>query len=272
MDTPPHMSQSLSHSMEPNANIIDLHALGPVMRAPTSFQPLKVIIFSKWSPDLDIYLPTLQSFPNVESLCINARSLLCTRNQDLSGILPNLVTLSLQYYEHHPMCRINCLFSPMLKELYIRCGSNNDIRLLQDINLPHLQILGVTYPEVKFFERLVAPHLSTLRLYWTVPSTWYTDVPNTSKFPLHTLQLHDWFGFGAVSICQRLLDQSTSVRRLKFVESMVEGEALIKLAQARKEASESRPMEEITLDCVRGISEVQCQRLRLLVERLKVCV
>lgn len=223
----------------------------------------------------------IHAFPSIMSL---------TFNQECPDVRPwpafprtfsKLVTLKFHIRYFLYSFPIESFLIPSLKELHLHDKSKGRIPwLLITVQLPHLEILGVSFPGSNVLSKIEAPLLSTLLLYGPaeppepamVSLATDDDETNIAIFTLLKqlthLQFEDWTASAAVVSCLReIWKRMHRLERLTFSSCYVDGETLIStINPSRLPADDQLPLfsslASIMLSRTAGITQAECEILR----------
>ncbi|KAG8758333.1 hypothetical protein FRC14_000234 [Serendipita sp. 396] len=251
--------------------------------------PHKLTLVHRPTGPLNRYLfSSLASFISVDSLEVVGPTLYSLDSLQIKNRFPNLTQLSLESdtlsYSFGPL-----LLPSTLQVLRIRHSGESQLPSVQgSICLPRLGVLGVTPPAASLFQAVDACRVQQLVLYG--PRRTATVAPTSpagnSKIrlqPVRYLEFRSWLPPGWISgvrscdVVVTFLDwvkQMPQVRKLKFVDSHVDGRRLLNLLRSWRVLEDSTgPQQwEITLDCCTGITRYECDELKGLVKKINVFV
>ncbi|KAG8833416.1 hypothetical protein FRC18_003664 [Serendipita sp. 400] len=237
------------------------------------------------------FLTYIGSFTNVRSLAIvdpTPRSL--DTLQLIEARFPNLIHLSLEA-EYFPYTFQPHLLLPLtLKTLRILHNGQGLFPAVQtNTRLPQLTTLEVTPPLTSLFQAVNVRSLQQLTLYGPKGTATIAPIPppNGSQLRLETvvqLEFRSWLNpilftgltaCGAVTTLRGWGTQMPRVKRLKFVDSHVDGNGLLELFKSWRSNVESPiwpELSEITIDCCTGLTRSDCESLEEFVEKVNVFV
>jgi Leucine-rich repeat (LRR) protein len=203
----------------------------------------------------------------------------------MDAIFPNLEHLILEFTKFRNDDGITD-FGPLLRvtSLHIIYSGYNDISSIDStVELPNLQELGLTLPQINIAKRLDLPstlrlilHANTIealvkpswesygKLFGSITHVtfkgWKTHKPPAPNSQWEaTTVLHDNSG------AFKLLDSVT------FIDSFVGGTSLVKWV-ARNSLEAHNTLEEVTLDACVGVTRYDCEEIVSHVQKLRVIV
>ncbi|KAG8758332.1 hypothetical protein FRC14_000233 [Serendipita sp. 396] len=230
------------------------------------------------------YIPSSKNVISLEVVDPTPRNL---NSLQLTSRFPNLTQFSLQV-DRFPkdMTDLNILLPPGLQTLCVRHSGQSYFRTVANVHLPHLNTLEITPPIASLFESIDAPSLQQLNLCGPQSIAILIPIPpaDGSKIRLQSvkqLEFHNWLdpilirGLKTCDAVNTLRDwsaQMPQVRRLKFLDSYVDGNGLLDLLWSLKHENvlAGAGLEEITLDCCTGITRYECEELKELVGKVNV--
>jgi hypothetical protein len=219
-------------------------------------------------------------FAGIRELRLRGQTLHSSEIVDVSDVLPQLITLDIEVEEIHPEFPITNLLTPTLEDLYLRHNAPIErIDLTNEIVLPNLRVFGATSPDY-LLDMLRVPQLETMLWYgssFPIGNHAKEVVAKDAYMGLKRLELEDWTRtdahYNAVSIFVQIASHSPSLKSLKFTRTYVDGDILAALlAPLPDDIPTNAIIQEMIISHCMGITAVQCERLKGLVERLNVYV
>ncbi|KAG8821498.1 hypothetical protein FRC19_007709 [Serendipita sp. 401] len=251
--------------------------------------PSKLTLVNRSGSQYGHLFSYIQSFTTVKSLEVVDPTPCSFDSWQLSSRFPNLTQLSIEAEVYEYTFNPHLSFVPTLQTLRIRHSGQNHFPTMQNaVRLPHLTTLEVTPPSTSLFQVADAQYLQQLILCG--PKRTATVAPTSpagnSKIrlqPVRYLEFRSWLPPGLISgvrscdVVATFLDwvkQMPQVRKLKFVDSHVDGRRLLNLLRSWRVLEDSTgPQQwEITFDCCTGITRYECDELKRLVEKINVLV
>ncbi|KAG8799696.1 hypothetical protein FRC16_004566 [Serendipita sp. 398] len=232
----------------------------------------------------------IASFTNLRSLSIVDPTPHSLDNLQLVGNrFPNLIHLSLEVETLSHTFNPHLLLPSTLQTLRILHSGQGLFPALQtSVFLPQLTTLEITPPLTSLFQSVNVVSLQHLTLYGPKGTATIapTPPPNGSRLRLGTvfqLEFRGWLNstlvtrVTACSAVNTLRDwgaQMPRVKRLKFVDSHVDGAGLLELLKSWRSSTENSTWRgtEITIDCCTGLTRSDCESLKEFVEKVKVFV
>ncbi|PVF91310.1 hypothetical protein CPB86DRAFT_830651 [Serendipita vermifera] len=209
--------------------------------------------FTTSSTEIGIW-GVLDRFSQIEHLELYDKRLHASNFPSLTARLPSLKYLKIEFQDLPPFNTID-VFSSQLVQLRIRHNGRTRIPPLpQDLVLPELQVLGITYPESNLLHSLEAPQLVHLELYGPShedPEAVFDERSRQTLSRIHRLSLYDWGVKAgemqeitsesipvicAGDIFKRLSSFMSSLHTARFVDCKMRGSSLVDLLKFRSEA------------------------------------
>ncbi|KAG8823669.1 hypothetical protein FRC19_003379 [Serendipita sp. 401] len=233
----------------------------------------------------------IRSFTDVRSLSIVDPTPYCLNTLQLAANqFPNLIHLSLEAETFSSAFGPHLLLPSTLITLRIlHSGQCRFLGVPASGRLPQLTTLEITPPLPSLFQSVNVRSLQHLTLYGPKGRATIapTPPPNGSRLRLGTvvqLEFRSWLNpilvtgliaCGAVTTLRDWGAQMPRVKRLKFVDSHVDGAGLLELLKSWRSSTENftwPDLSEITLDCCTGLTRSDCESLKELVEKVNVFV
>ncbi|KAG8840918.1 hypothetical protein FRB91_005530 [Serendipita sp. 411] len=207
--------------------------------------------------------------------------------EEIRNQFPSITKLSLEVdtFPHNPILRF--VPPPTLQALRIRHSGESPISISQSgIHLPNLVTLEITPPATSLLQAIDACCLRQLVLYGPKRKATVSPIPppHVSTIRLQSvtyLEFQNWLDprlipgmrdCDAISTLHNWGVQMPRVKKLKFVDSHVDGRRLLNLLTNWKIAKGAGPRWEITLERCTGITRDECDALKGLVEKVNVFV
>ncbi|KAG8833415.1 hypothetical protein FRC18_003663 [Serendipita sp. 400] len=233
----------------------------------------------------------ITSFTDLRSLSIVDPTPQSLDNLQLSeNRFPNLIHLSLEAETLSHTFSPHLLLPLTLQTLRILHSGQGLFPAVQVIVfLPQLTTLEVTPPLTSLFQAVNVRSLQQLTLYGPKGTATIapTPPPNGSRLRLETvvqLEFRSWLksklvtrvtACGAVTTLRGWGTQMPRVKRLKFVDSHVDGAGLLDLLKSWRSSTENSTwpdLSEITIDCCTGLTRSDCESLKQFAEKVNVFV
>ncbi|KAG8823663.1 hypothetical protein FRC19_003373 [Serendipita sp. 401] len=207
--------------------------------------------------------------------------------EEISNQFPSITKLSLEVDSFLHISRPRFVLPPTLQALRIRHSGERPFFISQNnIHLPNLVTLEITPPATSLFEAIDTRCLRQLVLYGPKRKATVapTPPPYTSVIRLQSveyLEFHEWLDprviprvedCDAISALRDWGVRMPRVRKLKFIDSYVDGRRLLNLLKNWQRVEGTGPQWEVTLDCCTGIRRYECDELKGLVEKVNVFV
>jgi hypothetical protein len=232
--------------------------------------PLQAVPFSR----------LLRRFSGIQEFRLLGQKLYSNEVVYFPDLLPELIVLDLDVEGIHPEFPILNLLTPTLRELYLH--HNTPIKRFDITNkmvLPNLRVFGSTFPGC-LLDALHVPQLETMIWYgapFPVGNQVGCEAYKEAYKILQRLELEDWIWTGphhnAVSIFAQLASYSPSLKSVRFTRTYIDGDTLAALLAPLPDVVPTNAIiQEMTISHCVGVTAVQCERLKGLVERLNVYV
>lgn len=244
-------------------------------------KPSSIILSSSYPVNYGFNLQYLSGFSTTESLTLLNDNPIALPGNNLGTMFPQLSVLRI-FVKTFPNG-----FQPASLQLYLRHEEGESLPIVdQDINLPKLKILGITFPGAYLLNHLQAMSINTLILYGP-PNLQGLNISSMVDAKevyrrLRHVEFDNWGplktgggSLGAVGALGRLAAETTALKTVKFLYIFIEGEALVSLMSVPGHNPASRTLkglEEMTLSRVTGINRSQCDELVPLVKKLNIYV
>jgi hypothetical protein len=208
-------------------------------------------------------------------------------NVSFASFLPQLQKLTLRVKNFPNNVQIGNLLTSTLHELYLRNDGGGTWPNLGYIQLPQLRALGITSPGSYLLDRLTAKGLKSLTLYGPQDCGSGQMPLSQQSSTIYSQIIHLTFedcskpnslngSFGAVAAFGDLTSRLSALQTIGFVGSFVDGRALVSAIETKVGngvgPSDLKKLEVLTLTNPTGITNDQCEEIKMLVKRVKIYV
>lgn len=254
------------------------------------FRHADSLVLSSLVPGYNTIFSRQIDFTSIISFTINQECPSIAAWPGFSERFPNLEILQFHVHEFLYSLPIRSFLVSGLKELHLRHKSSKKLpSLSENVQLPNLRTLGISFPGSEYLAKFEAPLLSTLLFYGsfepaTLSLTTNDDEDNTVinnlLKQLTHLQFKEWAvslgGAEAVACLRELWTKMNRLKRLTFSDSYVNGETLILTIDPSRlpadDQSSFSSLASITLNRTTGITQADCEILCGMEKTVKVYV
>ncbi|PVF91033.1 hypothetical protein CPB86DRAFT_878721 [Serendipita vermifera] len=203
----------------------------------------------------------------------------------LASHLPKLEKFTFHVKKFPSSFQLAKLLPNTLHELYLRNDEGGTLPTVSHVELPHLRVLGITFPGSYLLDKLTAKRVKLLTFYGPHDNSGRHISTSNKAVKLYkqfsNLNFEDWKtsstpdrSFGAVSVLGGLQTRTPSLHTISFSKSYINGADLVAMMNTIVAGSDgpttlNKP-EVMILSYPSGITNDQCEELKQLMKHVKI--